>query len=321
MTTAGSPAITVSKLRKSYKDLVAVDGISFEAYHGEILGILGPNGSGKTTTLKSILGLITFDSGEVTALGMDARKRSRRILRETGAVLEGARNIYWHLSPLENLVYFAGLKGLSKQDILERADMLLEQLGLNEVRDKEVRQFSKGMKQKVALACAFIHDPILLLLDEPTLGLDVEISRQMRDWLRESVMERERSILVTSHNMDVIESVCDRVLIIKEGRILSHETLESLKLRFASKTLVLELDRDPGSECLNGLAEVGQVTSDTQGDSCHLSIVLDDPMGLHAVTGALAEADSVIRDFRTEEKDLEEIFLSMIREEEQPCES
>ncbi len=321
MTTAGSPAITVSKLRKSYKDLVAVDGISFEAYHGEILGILGPNGSGKTTTLKSILGLITFDSGEVTALGMDARKRSRRILRETGAVLEGARNIYWHLSPLENLVYFAGLKGLSKQDILERADMLLEQLGLNEVRDKEVRQFSKGMKQKVALACAFIHDPILLLLDEPTLGLDVEISRQMRDWLRESVMERERSILVTSHNMDFIESVCDRVLIIKEGRILSHETLESLKLRFASKTLVLELDRDPGSECLNGLAEVGQVTSDTQGDSCQLRIVLDDPMGLHAVTGALAEADSVIRDFRTEEKDLEEIFLSMIREEEQPCES
>lgn len=318
MQVPGTPAISVRGLRKNYRDVVAVDGISFDAWHGEILGILGPNGSGKTTTLKSILGLVHFDAGEVTALGLEVPRRSRKVLRETGAVLEGARNIYWHLSPMENLVYFAGLKGLSKNDIRERADLLLGQLGLDEVSRKEVRQFSKGMKQKVALACAFIHDPVLLLLDEPTLGLDVEISRQMRDWLRETVEGRDRSILVTSHDMDFIESVCDRVLIIKEGRILSHETLKSLKERFATKTLVLDLDRDPGIECMDLLEKTGAVSVDTAGGCFRVSIVLSDASGLFDLVRPLDSSGAALLDFRTEEHDLEDIFLSMIRSEEAP---
>lgn len=318
MSVQGTPAISVRELRKTYRDVVAVDGISFDAWHGEILGILGPNGSGKTTTLKSILGLIRFDSGEVTALGLEVPRRSRRMLHDAGAVLEGARNIYWHLSPMENLVYFAGLKGISKRDIRERAGELLEQLGLEEVRRKEVREFSKGMKQKVALACAFIHDPILLLLDEPTLGLDVEISRQMRDWLRGTIAERDRSILVTSHDMDFIESVCDRVLIIKEGRILSHETLESLKKRFASKTLILDLDRDPGRECLDRIAESGDVSTATEGECFRVSIVMEGGSGLYDLIHVLTASGAALLDFRTEERDLEEIFLRMIRMENKP---
>jgi len=308
--------ITVESLKKCYRDTVAVDGISFNAYRGEILGILGPNGSGKTTTLKSVLGLILYDSGSIRVLGMDPAKQRKRILRRTGAMLEGARNVYWHLSPDENMEYFAGLKGLSRRDIRERRDMLLEQLELEEVRGKELREFSKGMKQKTALACAFIHDPDLLLLDEPTLGLDVEISLQMKDWLRKAALEQGRTMLVTSHDMDLIEAVCDRVLIIKKGRILTHETLDSLKKRFSRKTFILTLDRSPGAGAMAGLERLGEVEIRDSVTDCRLQVILREAGLVYDLMEALRSDGLRVLDLSTVESDLEEIFLEMIRDGE-----
>ncbi|MCK4504732.1 MAG: ABC transporter ATP-binding protein [Candidatus Aegiribacteria sp.] len=307
--------ISVSNLIKSYKDIVAVDGISFNAYKGEILGILGPNGSGKTTTLKSILGLILFDSGDIHVSGMDVKKDHLKILRNTGAVLEGARNIYWHLSPEENLKYFAGLRGLSHSHIKERMNILLHELELADVRKKEIREFSKGMKQKVALACAFIHDPEILLLDEPTLGLDVEISRVMRNWLKEVVQKSGKSILVTSHDMDFIESVCDRVLIIKEGRILSHETLQSLKMKFSRKVFHLEIADTLDQNTFRRIEELGELTIENTDNGCRLIILLKNAMLIYDLLEILRSADSEITDFSTVESDLEDIFLNVIKDE------
>lgn len=303
--------IQVNNLSKAYKDLTAVNNISFNINEGEIVGILGPNGSGKTTTLKSILGLIEFDSGTVEINGLPIQKNAKTILNDVGAVLEGARNIYWHLSPMENLVYFAGIRGLSKKEISKRAEYLLKSLELTEVANKEIRQFSAGMKQKCALACAFIHDPSILLLDEPTLGLDVEITRTMTKWLKSTAEEQKKTILITSHNMDFIEEVCSRILIIRKGEIISHETVESLKAKFARKHFLINLTNPPHEDIVKQIAAFGNTTVSEK----TLKIELDTLDYLLPLLQTLDTADIKMLNFRSVENDLEDIFLEVIRED------
>ena len=305
--------IRVKDLVKTYKDLTAVNRISFDVRSGEILGILGPNGSGKTTTLKSILGIIEFDEGSIEVNDLPIKSRRREILKDVGAVLEGARNIYWHLSPRENLTYFAGIRGIPEKAIRERANYLLESLELSDVADKEIRQFSSGMKQKCALACSFIYNPSILLLDEPTLGLDVEISRTIRDWLLNVVEKEQKTILITSHNMDFIESICDRILIIRRGEIISHETVKSLKDKFARKHFRIDLETEPQGRLLDEISTLGTVSS--SGSS--IRVELETANQLIPMMRMLDEADTKILDFRTVENDLEDIFLEMIREEKE----
>lgn len=305
--------IQVNDLLKKYGELTAVNHISFEVQRGEVLGILGPNGSGKTTTVKSILGLITFDDGTIKVDGMDILKQRKKILRKTGAVLEGARNTYWFMSPRENLSYFAGIRGVSRGTAKRNIEYLINRLDMKDIADKELREFSSGMKQKCALACAFVHDPEILLLDEPTLGLDVKISRHVRDWLLEIVREKGKTILITSHNMDFVESVCDRILIIRKGEIISHETVDSLKKRFAGRFYEFSLDRTPSEALVISLERLGSVScsgSVLKVELKTLDLLLD-------MVQAVSESQCEILDFRTVENDLEEIFLEMVRGEEE----
>lgn len=305
--------IKVKDLVKTYKDLTALNRISFDVQTGEILGILGPNGSGKTTTLKSILGIIEFDEGSIEVDGISVNKQRKEILKNVGAILEGARNIYWHLSPRENLTYFAGIRGIPNKAIIDRADYLLESLELTDVADKEIRQFSSGMKQKCALACAFIYNPSILLLDEPTLGLDVEISRTIRDWLLNVVEKEDKTILITSHNMDFIESICDRILIIRRGEIISHETVKSLKDKFSRKHFRIDLESEPQSRLLDEIATLGTVsTSDSS-----IEVELETVNHLIPLMRILEKADIEMLDFHSVENDLEDIFLEVIREEKE----
>jgi ABC-2 type transport system ATP-binding protein len=308
-------SISVKGLRKTYRETVAVDRISFEASGGEILGILGPNGSGKTTTLKSILGLIRFDEGSIDVLGLDVSRRRKKSLEHVGAVLEGARNIYWYLSPEENLLYFAGIRGFSRREAARRSGPLLEELGLSEVSAKEVRELSSGMKQKVSLACAFVHDPDVLLLDEPTLGLDVETSISVRNWLRALAASRGKTILVTSHDLGFVESVCDRILIIKSGRIVSHESVESLKAKFSRKFYEIGIRGEIHRTLLEKLSAFCEVEEHPDGENRKLIIALRDPMQMFEVIEALRSENAAIRDFRTVESDLAEIFLRVIERE------
>ncbi|WP_218010064.1 ABC transporter ATP-binding protein [Actinomadura kijaniata] len=161
----------------------AVDGVSLSVPAGSVFGFLGPNGAGKTTTIKMLAGLLRPTSGRVRLGGYDVVRQRPAAMARFGAVLEGSRNVYWSLSAWQNLMYFGRLKGLRKARVAERAHELLTGLELWERRGEKVGGLSRGMQQKVAIAAALIADPPIVLLDEPTLGLDVEATRTVKDWV------------------------------------------------------------------------------------------------------------------------------------------
>jgi len=226
----------VERLTKIYrsrrKEVRAVDNISFDISKNEIVGILGPNGAGKTTTIKSILGLLIPDEGEIFISGRKVGTFDRWIYRNIAAVLEGNRNVYWRLTVRENLEFFAGLQGYKPSELKEKIDFLLQRFGLESRQNDQVRTLSRGMQQKVAVAVAFIRNTPILFLDEPTLGLDVESSLELRKTLRELASENLKTVLISSHDMKVVEEICERVIILKNGRIIANDRIPNLKSLF-----------------------------------------------------------------------------------------
>ncbi|MCP4655709.1 MAG: ABC transporter ATP-binding protein [bacterium] len=225
--------------RTGRRSVDAVRGLSLSVNEGEILAFLGPNGAGKTTTIKMIAGLIRPDSGSIRVLGKDPQKRSIA-LRDIGAVLEGNRNIYWRLAPEENMEYFGVLKGLPRREARRRAVVLLERFGLGDKRGITSQKLSRGMQQQVALAVALIHRPKLLLLDEPTLGLDVRAAERMKQVIREAATEG-RAVLLTTHQLAVAEEIAHRVAIIDRGEIVAEEATPELLERFSGEGYRIEL--------------------------------------------------------------------------------
>lgn len=228
--------IRVENLSKIYrsrrKEIHAVDSISFDVKEGEIVGILGPNGAGKTTTIKSILGLIIPDSGRIYINGREVGINDRWRYKLIAAVLEGNRNVYWRLTVKENLEFFAGLQGIPPSKVKNRIDSLLEKFELSSRRNDQVRMLSRGMKQKVSVAAAFIRETPILFLDEPTLGMDVQSSIDLRKTLKELVKNDGKTVLLSSHDMKVVEEVCERVIILKNGKIIANGKIDKLKALF-----------------------------------------------------------------------------------------
>lgn len=209
-------ALEVENLRKTYRYgaalVEAVRSVSLTLTAGEVLAFLGPNGAGKTTTIKMIAGLIRPDAGRVRIAGLDPH-RNPQALRLLGAVLEGNRNLYWRLTPEENLEYFGVLKGLSCREARWRGRVLLERFELTSKRRTTVQTLSRGMQQKLALAVALVQQPKLLLLDEPTLGLDVEATQNVKALVK-AIASEGCAILLTTHQLDIAEELSDRVAII-----------------------------------------------------------------------------------------------------------
>ncbi len=218
--------------RSRRKKVRAVDNVSFDVSKNEIVGILGPNGAGKTTTIKSILGLLIPDEGEIFINGRKVGTFDRWIYRNIAAVLEGNRNVYWRLTVRENLEFFAGLQGYKPSRLKERIDFLLKRFGLEARQNDQVRTLSRGMQQKVAVAVAFIRNTPILFLDEPTLGLDVESSSELRKTLKELASENLKTVLISSHDMKVVEEICERVIILKNGRVIANDRIPNLKSLF-----------------------------------------------------------------------------------------
>ncbi|HPC39194.1 MAG TPA: ABC transporter ATP-binding protein [Exilispira sp.] len=310
------PILKVENLCKTYraktKTIKAVNNISFEGNKGEIFGILGPNGSGKTTTVKSIATIIYYDSGTIIVDGYDNKKHQNLVKQRIGAVLEGSRNIYWRLTPEENMIYFAGLKGLSKKDVRSNIEYFLETLDLKDVRNKQVREFSKGMQQKVAVACAFITDPKIILLDEPTLGLDVETSRQMQVWIKKIAKEKDAFILITSHDMRFVENVCEKVAIIKDGKIIIKDTINNLKKFFIKKVYKIILSEDLDNIQKEKLKESYVVRFEKDKDDFIIYLTIDDDSFLYDIFSILAIKKQIIKSIEIENDDFEDVFLEII---------
>ena len=254
-------------LHKNYrlkgKVLAAVQDVSLKIDGNEVLAFLGANGAGKTTTIKMIAGLILPDQGSVRIDGRDPHS-DPWALRSLGAVLEGTRNTYWRLTPEENLEYFGVLRGLSRAVARRRTLELLDRFELTHKRQEMVQTLSRGMQQKLAIAVALIHDPQLLLLDEPTLGLDVEATENVKTIIREVAAEG-RAILLTTHQLDIAEELSNRVAIIQNGAIAIEQPTAELIRQFSGTAYTIELacgldgDRLSKVEALGGVAKGNKI--------------------------------------------------------------
>jgi ABC-2 type transport system ATP-binding protein len=226
------PVLEVSSLHKTYKSrrkrVEAVRGVDLQIAPGEVVAFLGSNGAGKTTVVKSIAGLISPDEGTVRINGHEVHGRSKRAaLASFGTVLEGNRNLYWRLTPVENLQYFGILKGMPVRYSRAAALELIERFSLTQKKDSLVHQLSRGMQQKLAIAVAIVHQPPLLLLDEPTLGLDVPATQELQVLMR-NLAANGQAVLLTTHQLDLAEAVSDRVAIIHEGKIVHEAATQEL---------------------------------------------------------------------------------------------
>jgi len=207
--------LIVSKLTKKYKQRTAVDNVSFDVYEGEIFGLLGPNGAGKTTIIKMITGLANITSGDVTICGYSIKKSFEKAIMNVGAIIE-TPTLYPYMSGKQNLKYYANLyKGITKQ----RIDEVVELVGLkNRINDK-VKSYSLGMRQRIGIAQALLHNPKILILDEPTNGLDPNGILEMRHFLKKIAKSNKISILVSSHILSEMELLCNTVAIIDNGQL------------------------------------------------------------------------------------------------------
>ncbi len=216
--------------KKHNAEVRAVDGVSFEIREGELFGLLGPNGAGKTTLIKCISTLLIPDKGTAIVGGYDVLKNPIDVRKKIGVLTGGERTLYWKLSAVDNLKYFAALYGVPRQKVNDRIDFLLNLMDLKERAYENVEKYSSGMKQKLAIARALIHDPPILLIDEPTLGLDPYFARFIRQFIKEELSHKlKKTILLTTHYMDEADELCDRVAFMNRGKIEALDTPIALK--------------------------------------------------------------------------------------------
>ncbi|HKW78045.1 MAG TPA: ABC transporter ATP-binding protein [Candidatus Limnocylindria bacterium] len=238
----------------------AVDAIDLTVDVGEIFGVLGPNGAGKTTTMKMLATLLEPTSGEARVFGIDVSAHPREVRGRIGAMLSGERSLYWKLTGRENLEYFAALYHVPPRETRSRIAGVLSAVSLGDRADDYVERYSTGMRQRLALARALLPDPPLLLLDEPTVGLDPQASRDLRDRVRE-LKRAGRTVLLTTHYMEEADQLCDRVAIIDHGRIVALDAPAALKRTIRAEEVVrleVGLEGDEGG-LLDRLGGQGRV--------------------------------------------------------------
>ncbi|MBE7173555.1 MAG: ABC transporter ATP-binding protein [Williamsia sp.] len=244
-----SAIIQVSSLSKQFKDITAVDKLSFSVQEADVYGFLGQNGAGKSTTIRMLLTLIAPSSGEINLFGMNLRTHRKEILRQVGAVIERP-DLYTYLSAYENLSLFARMNGVdsSRRALMEQ----LELVGLADRAQSRVRTYSQGMKQRLGIAVALVHNPQLIILDEPTNGLDPQGIADMRNLILHLSRNLKKTVLVSSHLLSEIEQVATRMIIIDRGRKMVEGTVEEL---FDPAKTVLEIETADGTQLLKWLQE------------------------------------------------------------------
>lgn len=314
-----TPIVEVDALRKVFpgrrgSPVTAVESVSFELRAGEIVGLLGANGAGKTTTIKCMCGLVRPTSGRVTVAGEVVGDHPRRAVRHVTAVLEGNRNVYWRLTAAENIDLFAGLHGISRAAGRALRDELLDRFGLTEKAKTPARMLSRGMQQKLSLACALARRTPVLLLDEPTLGLDVEISHELRGYLRVLAAEGH-AILLSSHDMSVVQAVSDRVVVLVGGRLVADDTVPNLLGLFRAQAYRIVVAGDLSTDVRGTLESRFELLTTSSSDGgTTIDVEFADARGLNDLVVALTSNGVLIDSIEREEPDLEKVFLGLIKD-------
>ncbi|MDG6985232.1 MAG: ABC transporter ATP-binding protein [Nitrososphaerota archaeon] len=320
------PAISVKGLTREYvtrnffggvaRTTSALSGIDFEVANGELFGLIGPNGAGKTTTIKILTTLLTPTGGDARILGLDVRKDLYEIRRRIGIVFGGERGLYNRVSAVDNLRYFSDLYGVDSSVARKRIPELLEVVGLSDRAQEKVEKYSRGMKQRLHIAKALVHDPELIFLDEPTIGLDPGGARDIRNMVRD-LKAQGKTILLTTHYMFEAEELCQRIAVISKGKIVALDTPSELK-NMVRDISVIELRTFEATmdyvEALRKLPNVVRVVADL--DSEQQTIRVQTPLGadlLPKVTAALPAGARII-DRTIKEPTLEDAYLRLVEE-------
>jgi ABC-2 type transport system ATP-binding protein len=305
---AARPAIELIDVTKRFGAFTAVDSLSLRVEPGEIFGLLGPNGSGKTTTVNMLSGLSRPSSGRVRVLGYDITQQTRAVRAVLGAVPQETA-LYEELTAQANMVFHAELYGVPRQERDQRILALLTLVQLADRRSSRVGTFSGGMKRRLALARALLHDPQLVYLDEPTLGVDVQSRRALWDYIL-ALKGQGKTVLITTNYLEEANALCDRLAIIDHGKLIALDTPANLKRTFGDTVIVMETASPVSPTLLEQLRALPGVREATQQDGV-LRVTMS---GEQHVTGrvvTLVTQETALRTITQREPDLNEVFLSL----------
>jgi ABC-2 type transport system ATP-binding protein len=307
--------IQVENLMKRYAGGEAVRGITFSVEKGEVVGFLGPNGAGKSTTMRMLTGYLPPTDGRIEVAGAKLPKESLLVRQRIGYMPENVP-LYPEMRVEEFLEYRGRLKRVSRGDITHRVGLVLDQCGLTDVRGKIIGSLSKGFRQRVGLADALVHNPMLLILDEPTAGLDPHQIRSFRELIKE--LGKDRTILLSTHILSEVEMVCRRAIIINKGKIEASDTLANLEKRVQAGALQIEVKADPvvAKEKLTKIAEVSLVTElNRAGDWVSYEVTAAPGKDIRGeVDGLIKREQWPLREFRREKARLEDVFVELTQD-------
>jgi ABC-2 type transport system ATP-binding protein len=290
--------VEVSHVVKSYADQVAVDDLSFSLAPGEIFGLIGPNGAGKTSTIRMMMDLIKPDSGEITVFGEKLSEATKDRL----GYLPEERGLYKKERVIDAIVYLASLKGMDGRAAEKRADQLLQQTGLLPSRNKKIDELSRGMGQIIQFIITILHDPELIVLDEAFSGLD-PVNTELLKGLVLDLRDRGRTIMLSTHQMNQVEELCDRILMIDHGRAVLYGDLAEIKAKYRSNTVIVEADRE--------LGQIAGVTEQRPRKG-YVELVLDGHTTPEQVLQRLVRAGIPVSRFEIAAPSLNEIFLKVV---------
>lgn len=304
-------AVQTENLSRNFGTLKAVDRISLEVPRGVVFGFLGPNGSGKTTTIRLLLGLLDPDEGRAEVLGFDTRSKADEVRARCGALLEYS-GLYERLSAADNLDYYGRIWHMSGAERENRIRELLSPLDLYERRKEPIGRWSRGMKQKLAVARTLMHHPDLVFLDEPTAGLDPVASSALRDDLEKLAMQEGVTVFLTTHNLAEAEKLCAQVGVISRGALLATGSPEELRSRTSAPRLYVT--GNIPQEALDRL-NANPLVKKIDRHNSRLVLDLNDLNRSHEIVTQLVQAGAQIDEVRKEKADLEEVFLHLVEDE------
>ncbi|HEY4822909.1 MAG TPA: ATP-binding cassette domain-containing protein [Candidatus Bathyarchaeia archaeon] len=303
--------------RKSVKTVTALDGVSFSVKKGEIFGLLGPNGAGKTTTIKTVCTLIQPTSGEVYVNGHNVAREAQKARQDLGVMLTGDRTLYWKLTGRENLEYFAALYHMDRSAAKERIEYLLKLVGLDERQNTLVENYSTGMRIRLSFVKAVLHQAPVILLDEPTMSLDPQSARLIREVIQD-LRKEGHSILLTTHYMEEADQLSDRVAVIDHGKIIAMAPPSELK-ETVLKSEVIEIEAQNINpqivEKIRGIPTISEVVSSIQDASSLKGVITvhatDGKQVIPEMLGVLVKGGVEISNVKIATPTLEDVFISL----------